>query len=405
LKNGYHLQFNFQYLTNDQTKNFPFSEAPQIVNELLLTHVGFRKMVLQTNDTMHELTLKRYKPTHAITSASLTTKPIAIQPPVRMEHDRSKTVFIPTNALFLEKLSVVYTDRKSLESKVKVGMADKYHQINKFIETIDHLVCRFMRSQPADNAATSAQIVDMGCGKGYLTFATHYHLHNKLANLHTVGVEVRPNLVSEINLIARSLGSEFTGLEFVAGRIADYSANTLFTQNRSIDNVNKLKMLIALHACDTATDDVLHVGVLSKADIIVVAPCCQKQLRNQIVAHKSMRIGLQAMLEHGVYRERYTEMVTDTLRALCLRLCGYEVKVFEFIDMQHTPKNVMITAIRSERPADVDGLKKQIQDLMVMYGVSKHQLVRHLQLFGEDDGVQQVTKKNALLSRKLRKML
>lgn len=210
----------------------------------------------------------------------------------------------------------------------------------------------------------------MGCGRGYLTFATHHYFSNILEfrDVRTVGVELRGALVRESNGIARSLGDSFAGLSFVQGTIEEAC---LFNEHDIGDGSDggdeeAVEVLIALHACDTATDDALWSGVNRGADVIVVAPCCHKEVRPQIDAFFSSSPSsslssssssstlnlahadspLVASLQHGIFRERSAEMVTDSIRAVLLEMAGYDVKVFEFISGEHTAKNIMLTAVR-----------------------------------------------------------
>ncbi|RMF00679.1 MAG: SAM-dependent methyltransferase [Bacteroidetes bacterium] len=237
------------------------------------------------------------------------------------------------------------------EGKVRKDGRRKFRQINKYLELIGHL----LEEHPLPNPA---HLVDMGSGKGYLTFALYDYLrHAAGLAVSLTGIELRPQLVAAANALAQREG--FEHLRFVAQDIHDYQPA------QSID------MLIALHACDTATDEALAKGIRAQAELIVVAPCCHQQVR------KSMEIpaDLNPMLRHGILLERQAEMLTDAIRALLLEAHGYRVKVFEFVGTEHTPKNVMITATKaSSRPkalAEVESLKQQ-------FGIRYHHLERLL---------------------------
>ena len=197
----------------------------------------------------------------------------------------------------------------------------------------------------------------MGCGKGYLTFALATLLG---ARAGVLGVEVRPELVAPCNDLARSQG--FAQLHFAAGTIAD-------TPLEGAD------VVIALHACDTATDDALARGLAAGATLLVVAPCCQKELRPQLAAPPV----LADALRHGIFQERQAEFVTDALRAQLLEWAGYRTKVFEFISTEHTPKNLMLAAIKSgPRGAADDALAQRLRDFARFYGIRTQRLATHL---------------------------
>jgi hypothetical protein len=192
----------------------------------------------------------------------------------------------------------------------------------------------------------------MGSGKGYLTFALAHLLGSRA---HIRGLEARPELVSLCNRIAREHG--LAGhLEFAAGTIADTPLETC-------------DVLIALHACDTATDDALARGLAAGARLLVVAPCCQKELRRQLTAPPV----LADALRHGIFQERQAEFVTDSLRAQLLEWAGYRTKVFEFISTEHTAKNLMIAAIQSH-PAGDPARAARIREFAAFYGIRTQRL-------------------------------
>ena len=200
----------------------------------------------------------------------------------------------------------------------------------------------------------------MGAGKGYLDFALYDYLATVAKQpVRIVGVEMRAQLVNDGNAIAKASG--FAGLSFQAGTIAEFDAS-------GVDAV------IALHACDTATDDAIFKGISAGASLIAVAPCCHKQIRRQMEAGQA-DARLEPMLRHGIFLERQAEMVTDTLRALLLELNGYRTKVFEFVSDAHTPKNNLIVAEKDGRAGcDRETVLRQIAELKTMFGIEKHYL-------------------------------
>jgi SAM-dependent methyltransferase len=196
----------------------------------------------------------------------------------------------------------------------------------------------------------------MGSGKGYLTFAAYdYFANTRGINVKITGVDTKAELVSIDNDIARA--SEFENLKFVHGWIGDYHL-------RNVD------VLIALHACNTATDDAIFKGIRAEADLIVVAPCCHQEIRPQMRAPEF----LSGILRHGVMLEREAETVTDGLRSLLLEKSGYSTKLFEFISTEHTPKNNMIVGTRQSKSVDAEKLSEQIQQIKSFYEIKEQRL-------------------------------
>ena len=252
------------------------------------------------------------------------------------EHNRKKQYLIQPDEPFLKALGVAGSGGKILS-----GYQRKFRQINKFIEIIDGLI----------NDHNVLNIADMGCGKGYLTFALYVHLTRKYPgkDIQLCGYDIRPELVENCNQIASEFG--YKGLTFKQGNIGEIETGPL-------------DLLIALHACDIATDMAIQQGIKSKASFIVLSPCCHKQIRKAI-KKKSL------ITQFGIYEERTAEMITDTIRALLLENHGYSVDIFEFISSEHTAKNTMITAKPGSKR--VDAIEK-IEFLKSMYGIDQHYL-------------------------------
>ncbi len=236
---------------------------------------------------------------------------------------------------------------------------DKFRQINKYVEVLDGLI------KPPDSGE-KLRIVDMGAGKGYLTFALYDHLANSLRlDVDVVGVEQREDLVALCNDIARA--EDFKNLRFVQGSIAKHDCAGA-------------DIVIALHACDTATDDAINKAIRAQASLIVVAPCCHKQIRREMERGSGTH-SLGVLMRHGTYVDRLAEMVTDGLRAELLELQGYKTKLFEFVSDAHTPKNVMIVASRQasgRRPEEVEKLRASIAATKAQFGIAAHHLERLL---------------------------
>lgn len=338
LKAGRAVSFTLRYATKDVTRNVPPAEAPAQVGSLLSD--VFEEAHLFTTggdfrlkaDARGNGTLKAARP---VFSAALSTS-----------HDRPKERAM-ANMPFLAKLGVT-----SADGVARPGMADKLRQVERFVEILGHLV----EASPLAGAE-AVRVCDMGAGKGYLTFATHEFFARR-GKADVVGVEQREDLVAKTNAVARELECE--GLRFERGTIADFTLPV------------GLDVLIALHACDTATDDALAAGVRAETGLLVVAPCCQKEVRAQLRAPGI----LSDVLRHGILAERQAELLTDGLRALVLEAWGYEAKVFEFISNEHTGKNVMIAATRRGAPdsATLDRAKVVMRE----FGIGRFRLLDEL---------------------------
>lgn len=340
------LSFTYQHRTRDIVKNYPPQEASEIIAAQLAEH--FRAAQLCTMQADVRLAhghggyhLSRHAPTQ-------TDAP-------ELSHDRTKTRLIESaNAPYLHALGI--TDAKG---NVYKNAQDKFRQINKYIEILDGLLKQLPPRE-------TVRVVDMGAGKGYLTFALYDYLtHHLKRPAEVVGVEFRADLVAQCNAIARAAG--FAGLRFVEGSIAAYDCAGA-------------DVVIALHACDTATDDALAKAIHVKAALIVVAPCCHKQIRRGM-GKVAPNHPLAPMLRYGTYVERMSEMLTDTLRAQWMEVHGYRTNLFEFISDAHTPKNVMIVATQQPAPIkdkDAALLRAAIACSKAEFGIAEHYLERLL---------------------------
>ena len=324
LKAGERLQFVCRYTTRDVTKNFSAREALRRIAAHLDKDFGSAHLFTT------ELTAqwKRGSRRLILGAAQHATPPDPA-------HDRPKQRLIAENSGWL----------RALEAK-----PDKVRQIQKFVEILSHLI---------ELPKPSLRIVDMGCGKGYLTFAAYDWLRqNGWPAAAVTGIERRLDLVEQSERIARQFN--LTGLHFQAADIERY------VPTEGID------VLVALHACDTATDDAIAKGIQAGAKVIIVAPCCHKELAPQLRAPTV----LAGALRHGILHEREAEFATDALRAGLLEWQGYETKVFEFVATEHTAKNLMITAVKHGRPASVVSAK----NLAAFYGIRNQRLAERLGL-------------------------
>lgn len=335
-----HLSFTYRYKTRDIVKNYTFNESAERIAEHL--HSDFKRATLFTRD--FDMQFDGTKPPAKITRTAPTQKE-----PASLSHDRPKNRAIQGNRPYLHALGIT-----NAVGTVIPASQDKFRQINKYIEILGGLIAKLPKRQPL-------RIADMGAGKGYLTFALYDHLQSTHDTPPAItGVEYRKDLVDLCNRIATE--SAFSGLRFIQGSIEQFDSTGT-------------DVLIALHACDTATDDAIAKGIHAKAALIVVAPCCHKQIRQQMDASPPAP-SMEFLLKHGTLMERQAEMVTDGLRGLLLELHGYRTNLFEFISDAHTPKNIMITAVRTTLPeaARRTQLLREITRAKEQFGIKQHYL-------------------------------
>lgn len=470
LKAGLHLQLSLRYPTNEQCKNWPVgaaaatAAASREVQRLAASH-AFRKAQLCTATRRLELSMN-----HATGQARAVEEEVASPLPVPsaqdLKHDRVKTRPVDTASPFLHALGVTTVSGRPL-----TGMRDKLRQIERFVEILAGLVDKSPSLSAAGRlthgeGAAPLRIVDMGSGLAYLTFAVHTYFRQRYPQVQTCGVEARPALVSQCQETARRLGPDYEGLRFVAGDIGEFAsagaeggvereaeAEEAEAVGRAVarggcggagttasaaaaapshapsaplgadGSVGKdsmdMDVLIALHACDVATDLAIFSGIARGAAVIVTSPCCHKEARRQMDAGLPASVGKRAapdgsaaaaqantaveggssgvhtLLGVGIFRERTAEMVTDAIRAQCLEWAGYDCTVLEFVGGEHTAKNVMLAAVRRERGEGREGqglgqgqgqaeAASRIAGLMRTYGLRQQKLVG---LLGIDVGL------------------
>ena len=333
------LSFVYRYPTKDVTKNFPVKEGITLLGQLLEQDFLNADFFTSAHNTQFFTNEKGM--------AKMTEKAVtANSTPTLQTHDKQKQNAIKAdNNIYLQALGITGAD-----GHVKKDKQDKFRQINHYIQIIDGIV-KDLQLKPPIN------IADMGSGKGYLTFALYDYLQHTLQLPATVtGIELREELVIICNDIASKAG--YRQLHFKTGTIASAK-------------VNNIDILIALHACDTATDDAIYKGINAGAKVIVCAPCCHKQIRRQMKPVAA----LTSITRHGILLERQAEIVTDSLRALILEMNGYKTKVFEFIATEHTPKNVLIVGTKRETgTVDTVEIRAKISALKNLFGIEQHYL-------------------------------
>jgi hypothetical protein len=338
IKRDYKLKFIYRHSTKDITKNYEFAEGIEIVKKILETDF-YNAEIFAINENVRLLSNHKGK-------IKIISKKADSQPAISFSHDRLKERPVSAKGnIYLRELGIT-----NANWELKWEMSDKYKQINRYIELLEPEIKEI-------DLPDTFQVTDMGSGKGYLTFALYDYLSNVLGKTPKMtGVEEREELVSLCNTIA--LKADFNNLHFVKGTI----------ENTELE---KIDILIALHACDTATDDAIYRGIVSNASLIVVSPCCHKQIRNEM----NVTNELKYVVKHGILKERQAEILTDSIRAMIMEAFGYKTKVFEFISTEHTPKNLMIVGrkVKKENQKNQEILKN-IASVKEFYGIGKHYL-------------------------------
>ncbi len=342
IKSGVKLSLTYSYETKEIVKNYSIDEGVTLIGSVIGN--DFMSSVLFTIRQDIRLEYNKKQNSKISSSKPTFTNPLSVSP---QEHNHKKNRHIePEDNAYLTELGVT-----TKQGKIVKGMESKFRQINKFIEIIHSLL-----ESSSLISRDHISVVDMGSGKGYLTFALYDFLNNLLGKKTSiVGIESRLDLVNFCNSLSKLVN--FGSLHFKHEDIKNYML-------REVD------ITIALHACDTATDDAIYKGIMAQSSLIVLAPCCHKQIRKQI--HPTM--ALKDLLKFGILMERQSEIVTDGIRALLLEVSGYDTNVFEFISPDHTSKNAMIVGIKNDKYIDKKYLLDQIKDVKKLYGIRTHYL-------------------------------
>jgi hypothetical protein len=355
IKNERLLSFLYKYHTRDITKNLSLDESVALWKKWL-GH-DFNNAHLLTSEW--EIQLRFSKKGKALTSKHRNKSNAALHQEntenqliadahlitnKTLQHDKEKNRFIEQKKPYLRELGI--TDS---QGHIIPSMSSKWKQINKFIEILSGAI-----ENTGLARGKKIHVADFGSGKAYLTFAVHDYLATKYEiETNVTGVELRQNLVELCNQVANKYALE--GILFQQGDVKH-------------DTGLDINVMIALHACDTATDYAIHMGIRNKAEIIMCSPCCHKQIRPQL---KSPAL-LAPVLQHGIHLGQEAEMITDGLRALFLEANGYDTKVFEFISLEHTSKNKMILAQKRRTPRDNSKVLQQIKGIKEFYNIQEH---------------------------------
>ncbi|MBQ4548005.1 MAG: SAM-dependent methyltransferase [Bacteroidales bacterium] len=363
LRNEKMYSFTYRYERRDETKNYDAEQTLDIINQLVPNVFLNATLFTLTEDVMLLISKKG--------KATVMTKAVKEQREQNVEHDKVKNRLINPENPWWFKLGLT-----TREGKVTADMQHKFKQICKYVEIVDGV----MKNVKFDG---KIRIADMGAGKGYLTFALYEYLTQKCKyDIAMEGVEIRPDLVVKINEIIKE--SNLKDFRFVESCIEDFVCQQDNKTTRQQDNKTNnslthrlvdsltLDVLIALHACNTATDDAIIKGIESGAKLIICAPCCHKQIRQEMEKSKVV----DAITRYGIFMERQAVMITDTIRALILEYFGYKTQVMEFIEMEHTPKNVLLVGRKVGEPSveEKASILKEINNLKERYGIEKHYL-------------------------------
>ena len=248
------------------------------------------------------------------------------------EHNKKKKYILNEG----EKIDfLIELDLMSVEGKILKSSYNKFKQINKYLEFIDDVIVELKTKKLIDN---HINILDFGCGKSYLTFALYYYLkhYRKDLSFSIVGLDLKKDVIEFYNKLAQKL--DYKNLEFLNGNIKDY------------DRTKKVDLVFSLHACNNATDYSLEKALSLNAKAILAVPCCHHEFFEKIQKNKNSEFynTLKIMADNGIILDKFASLATDSFRSLTLELCGYKTKMIEFIDMEHTPKNILIKAIKSK---------------------------------------------------------
>lgn len=320
IKNEMNLQFSYFDEKKDITKNYSFKEAAFKLDELLT--LPFRNIYAESNSGNLQVNISKKGKVQLNE-----LKPAAAPLPLNLAHNREKNrILSAENAKsFLEAVGILTKD-----GRIKADMQKKYMQINEFLRLIDEI------DSFDDFKGKPIHVIDFGCGNAYLTFAIYFYLHEILKlDAYVTGVDLKADLIERHQQKAKNLG--WNQLSFQIGRISDFKPE--FTPD----------MVVALHACDTATDDALAQGIQWNSKLIVCAPCCQHELQEQL-SHVTAPAALLPVFHQGILFERTGDILTDTFRATILRIMGYRTDITQFVPLEHTAKNLMIRSVKISSP-------------------------------------------------------
>ena len=320
IKDELKYQLSFNYKNKVIHKNLSPEETIKEIEDLL--REKFKQGMVYTVDADYQILISKKEKV-----GILKKKPTKIS--VDLAHNRKKNYILEDGEPvdFLIRLGVM-----NVNGKVVSKRYDKFRQINRFLEMVADVI-------PKIDKDKTLNIIDFGCGKSYLTFALYHYLVNILElDVNIIGLDLKMEVINFCNEV--SLDLNFNKLKFIHGDIKDY------------EGFEDVDLVVTLHACDNATDAALVKAVNWGAQAILSVPCCQHELYDKI-----QNPVLDPMLKHGIIKEKISSLVTDSLRANILEILGYQVQLLEFIDMEHTPKNILIRAIKTEQESNKEAFK------------------------------------------------
>lgn len=334
IKNEVKHQFEYFYDKNVEHKNLDKEETKAEINKYFQSY--FKQALINTVDSDYHILINKKL-------VSKIVKKAASKKDSEVSHNRKKKYILNEGEKtpFLIELGIMTEEGKIVNSKY-----DKFKQINRYLELVSDCI-------PYLDKSKTLRIIDFGCGKAYLTFALYDYLVLKMGyNVEIVGLDLKENVIEFCSDLSKKL--DFENLRFVQGDIKG------FTQFKEVD------MVISLHACNTATDDALATAVNWGAKVILAVPCCQHELLKKIKNN-----AMFPMLKFGIIKEKLSSLITDSLRANVLEIMGYRTQVLEFIDMEHTPKNIMIRAF-FEDTQNIDKVVKEYKQFKIQWQISPY---------------------------------
>lgn len=353
IKGDYQIQFEKFENNKAFHENLDSGKALNFIFDLL---DKFKQFLFITTDS--EIQILKNKKGFSIKKKETSKKTISLS------HNNEKNYILKENTPipFLIKLGVMDKDGNITKEKF-----NKFRQINRYLEFIEDTLKELQEKKLIKD---TMKIVDFGCGKSYLTFALYHYLKNiKKMDISITGLDLKDDVITHCNQIAKELN--FNDLHFSKGDIKDFKSS------------DEIDMIFSLHACNIATDYSILKGLELNAKAILAVPCCQSEINQKINQNNksSFKKELSPLANHGILQERFSSLATDALRALALEACGFNSKVMEFIDMEHTPKNILIKAIRTnssleklqEKKKEIDryteflGVKPLLCDLLKKY--------------------------------------
>ena len=340
IRNEKNIQLAYEYKEKVIHKNLEDEEFIREFKDLISNH--FKQANIFTTHADYQILISKKGKVKILKS-----KPSKSS--VDLSHNRKKEYIIEEGIAcdFLIKLGVMNKEGKVFNKK-----HDKFRQINKFLELISDAVYKIEDKE-------TINIVDFGCGKSYLTFALYYYLKKLLKlNVNIIGLDLKKDVINLCNNLAKEL--DYEGLQFINKDIRDFK------------ELDKVDMVVTLHACNTATDEALVKAVSWDADVILSVPCCQHELLDKIENETMI-----PMLKHGIIKERLSSLVTDSLRANVLEILGYNTQLLEFIDIENTPKNIMIRAVRTNNFKSRD--KREYLDFKRAWNLDKPYIEKRIE--------------------------